>query len=96
VAIISAIFRKESLKYVNEEPIPDPTSQKWLHIYRHPMEGLRQIQVQREYRLLQHLPPEKRVSAAVSRNNAWLVEELAIRGTPCEVRNVSGVAVIMV
>ena len=85
---MSAIFRKESLKYKDQEPQPDPTAKKWVYIYRHPLEGLRQIQVQREYRLLQHLPPEKRVFAAVARNNAWLVEDLAIRGTPCETRNV--------
>jgi hypothetical protein len=49
---------------------------------------LQQMQAQRDFKLLQYLAPERRVFSAVARNNAWLVEELAIVGTPCDVKDV--------
>lgn len=46
------------------------------------------MQAQREMRVLHYLPAEHRVMTAVTRNNAWLVEELAIMGHPLEIKNV--------
>jgi hypothetical protein len=36
-----------------------------------------------------NLPVEDRVAWAAVNNNAWLIEELAMRGHPCDVPNVS-------
>lgn len=49
---------------------------------------LQQMMAKQTLREVYNLPPEQRVSWAAASNNAWLIEELALRGHDCEVPNV--------